>query len=95
MDLFTYPQQPGFKAPGTSAEAATAIAGSTAAARQAILDLLNDMGPMSADQISDHFGWRITYGRPRVSELKTMGLVDKAGTTRNDTGKNANLWRVI
>ena len=91
----TYPESPGVKERGgTSQEAADKVAGSTEAARGRILSLLWNSKPMSADQISAHFGWNITYGRPRVCELHKLGAIKKAGRTTNDSGMSAWLWTV-
>jgi predicted ArsR family transcriptional regulator len=94
FDDVRYPQNPGYKAEGTSREAAEKVAGGSEKARGQILSLLWKSEPMRADQIAAHFGWTVLYTRPRVSELFKMKAIKKAGRSRNDSGLSANLWTV-
>jgi predicted ArsR family transcriptional regulator len=92
--LARYPDGPGFKADGTSKEAAEKVSGGTEAARGRILSLLWQSQPMTADEIAAHFDWSPFYARPRVSELHKLNAIKKAGRRRNASGLNANTWTV-
>ncbi len=94
--LFTYPMQPGFKAPGTSQDAARAMRGKAATLRERVYDEIALAGPrgLSADETAMRLGedWRAT--RPRLSELAKTGRIVKTGERRrNDTGLRAAVWR--
>ena len=92
--LARYPQGPGYKAEGTSKEAAEKVAGSSEANRGKILSYLWTTAPRTADEIAEHFGWSVLYTRPRVSELHKLKAIRKAGRRRNDSGMSANTWTV-
>jgi len=96
MDLLSYRDGgPGYKAEGTSKEAAERVAGTSEAARGKILSYLWTTAPRTADEIAGHFGWSVLYTRPRVSELHKLKAIKKAGRRRNDcSGLNANTWTV-
>lgn len=93
-DLLSYPNSPGYKAPGTSQEAAEKVSSSTGNARGRILKLLWHSPALSADEIALEMGWTVLYCRPRVSELHSMGAIKKAGRGKNASGLSANLWTI-
>lgn len=91
-----YPDSPGFKAPGPSAEAAGAIAGTAKTLRAQVLRTVirSDRG-MTADEIAATLNRSILSVRPRVSELNRLGLIEKApGRGKNESGMSATVWRV-
>lgn len=94
-DLLSYRDGgPGYKAPGTSQEAAEKVSSTTANARGQILKLLWQRPPLTADEIAQEMGWTVLYCRPRVSELNKMGAIKKVGRRRNESGLNANCWTI-
>ncbi len=100
MDLFDYapPKYPetraGFKRAGTSQEAGEALKG-RATAWAAIAHVMRESKPLTADEISQRLEWSLFYGRPRVSEMVTMGrLVDSGDRGETANGKPATKWRL-
>ncbi len=62
--------------------------------RDAVLALLREGYVLSADHIANVLKRDILSIRPRVSELHTMGLIEKTGGRRqNRSGRTANIWR--
>lgn len=93
--LARYPEdRAGYKRDGTSKEAAQALKGRAKAWAQ-IASLMAESKPMTADEISQRLNWSLWYGRPRVSEMVTMGSLKDSGD-RGETanGKPATKWRL-
>jgi predicted ArsR family transcriptional regulator len=62
---------------------------------RAILDLIANVRPMTADEIADRLELSILYIRPRVSELVELGKLAPSGLCgRNASGKRAKKWKV-
>ena len=95
-DLSTiYPDAPGFKVPGASEEAARAIAPFARTLKERCLNVVR-RSPVSltADQIAAGLGESILSVRPRIAELRRLGLIeaaDRAG--KNASGMSATRWR--
>lgn len=91
-----YPGSPGFKAPGTSQEAAQAVAGRAGAVRDAVFEAVAAAeGGLTADEAAGILGQKPGYIRPRVSELAKAGrLVKTGGRRKNASGLSAAVWRV-
>ena len=89
-----YPDSPGFKAPGTSEEAARSMRVSAKALRSRALVTLRDYPfGLTADQVAEKMCRSILSIRPRISELKREGKITDSGIRRkNDSGKNAVVW---
>jgi predicted ArsR family transcriptional regulator len=89
----TYPDSPGYKEKGGTSEAASAIAANTSETlRDRVLFLLRNT-EFTADECARYLGASILAVRPRLSELRRMGLIRKTGTTRmNDSGIQAAVW---
>ena len=93
--LFTYPNSPGFKARGTSEDAADAIAPKAATLRERVLDLLKTRA-LSADQCADILNESSYAIRPRCTELFKQGLICDTGMRAvNRSGKKAVMWRAV
>ncbi len=96
MDLFdyqSYPERPGYKATGTSSQAARAAAPRAPTVRDQILALLRQ-GDATPDEAAAALGVSILTARPRFSELARMGLVFRTGGRRkNESGLMADVWR--
>ena len=91
-----YPDAPGFKAPGTSQEAAASIAASAKNLRGKVLAFFRDNSPaaFSADELAIRLRRSPLSVRPRVSELAAAGLIEKADErTKNESGMTAARWR--
>lgn len=94
LDLFTYPQSPGWKARDTAAEAAESIRPTAARLQRMCLSALRLAGPMTADECADWLGIDKLSIRPRFSELSKLGYVtDTEERHLNDSGKRAIVWR--
>lgn len=91
----SYPMAAGFKTGGTSAEAAKKIHAARLQ-RAALRVLQTHPSGMTADEIASELGESILSIRPRVSELKRQGLVEKTRERRrNHSGMSASVWRAI
>lgn len=91
-----YPDRPGFKAGGTSEEAADAIAGKAKTLRVRVLgEIASEPSGLSADAVARRLGESVLSVRPRVSELRRAGEI-RPGIDRvkNASGMNAMTWVV-
>ena len=92
----TYPNSPGWKAPGSSLDAARNIRSHAKTVRDRVHNFLKARHPafFSADQIADHLGESILTIRPRVSELNRAGEIEAVTERRkNASGMSAHCWR--
>jgi IclR helix-turn-helix domain len=91
----SYPNAPGFKALGPSAEAAKAITAPAGALRTRVLECLKAApAGMTADEIAAQLGCSILSVRPRVAELHRLGQIEQTGARRkNASGMTATVWR--
>jgi predicted ArsR family transcriptional regulator len=92
----SYPSHPGWKAAGTSQEAAHAVAGhaKTVRTRAAEYFMQNHPKAFSADDIARALNESVLTVRPRVSELHRSGVIEPAqGRVKNASGMSAHLWR--
>lgn len=100
-DLFSwqpppaYPDSPGYKAPGPSQEAAEQVSEDAATLRGKALDILK-ASSLTADEVASRLDRNILSIRPRLSELRTKGLIRDTGERRtNISGKSATVWRAV
>lgn len=91
----SYPLAAGFKTGGTSQEAAKKI--HAARLQKAALRVLQtNPGGLTADEIASELCESILSIRPRVSELKRQGLIEKTKERRrNVSGMSACVWRAV
>ena len=107
METLTYPEHPGFKAQGTSAEAAIGAAHCAPRIREAILVLLQQTpGGLTPDEAAARLQLHPLAVRPRFSELATttasqpVSLIEPTGEKRlnrgfgGKPGKRAMVWRL-
>ena len=88
-----YPETPGSKTGGTSAESARKVAGVAEILRTKCLAALK-VQPMTADELAARMDESPFSIRPRVSELKRMGLIADTGHRRvNLSGHRAAVWK--
>ena len=93
-----YPHEPGYvRASKTSKEAADHIAPTVGGLRDMCLRSLLVYGDLTPDQIAGMLGLSVLSIRPRLTELKKLGLVVKVdGVTRvNSSGRNAAVLRAV
>jgi hypothetical protein len=92
----TYPNAPGFKAPGTSQAAAEAFTAPAAVLRLRVLACITGAPEgKKADEIAEQLNCPIRSVRPRVSELHRDGKIEETGARRkNASGMSANVWRL-
>lgn len=98
-DLFNwnsrYPNQAGYKAAETSAEAATEIeeSGRAGILREKVLRLFRAGKALTADECAAALDESVLSIRPRLSELKGKCLIKDSGERReNASGKRAIVW---
>ena len=82
--------------PATSHEAARK--GDADGQRGEILDVLRIAhfsltGGMTADELDEAIGWRVTTAGRRLSELKRRGLVEACGQRYTRSGRQATVYR--
>ena len=93
IDLFNYPNHPGFKEHGTSKAAAESASMHSKRLREIVLDTLRWQS-LTADEVAAHLRLSVLSIRPRVSELARSGLIEKTGRTKkNISGSSAYEWR--
>ena len=89
------PQSPGYKGTDTSKAAAEEVKPTKAILQEACLICLLT-GPQTADEIADFLELSVLSVRPRISELKLLGLIEDTGTRRkNISGKSAAVMRRV
>ena len=92
----TYPESPGHKVGGTSRAAAQLMATSAPTIRDGCRVALELLGPMTPDETADLLGRTVLAIRPRFSELKAMGHIEKTGVRRkNASGISADVYRRV
>ena len=92
----SYPDTPGFKgsASGTGALAASNYAPQVKGRRAQVLAGL-EAGPATAEEVGERIGLHWYLTRPRLSELKALGLVtETGGRGRGALGGEVNVWRL-
>lgn len=107
MQPLTYPEHPGFKAQGTSAEAAVETAHSAPRIREAILALLQQAPRgLTPDEAAERLQLHPLSVRPRFSELaavtasQPVPMIEPTGEKRlnrgfgGKPGKRAMVWRL-
>jgi len=89
-----FPAHPGAKDHGAGAEAGERMASRAATLRARVLSHLRDVADATADECAEALGESPLAVRPRLSELKVEGLIEKSGKRRaNASGLRANAWR--
>jgi predicted ArsR family transcriptional regulator len=92
-DLFRYPDAPGFKAAGTSEDAADSAKLVAAYIRAKVLRAVQQR-PMTPDECAETLGLSILSVRPRFSELRAdCKIVDTGARRENISGRKAAVWR--
>lgn len=78
----------------TSRAAAKSMRVSAGTLREAVLEELK-RAALTADEVARFLEQSELAIRPRLSELKRLGLIEDSGLRRtNDSGKSATVWRV-
>lgn len=90
----TYPNIPGWKGGETGREAALYYAAQLTGRRSQVMAGLAD-GPATAEELGERIGLHWYLTRPRLSELKAIGLVTETGERGNGAlGGKVNIWRL-
>jgi predicted HTH transcriptional regulator len=97
-DLFSYlayPNQPGARRTKTSRAAAKSVAPKVPRLRDRVLAVLKQT-PMTPDECAGRLGESVLAIRPRVTELKKLGLIVDTGQTRLNASKlKASVFKVL
>ena len=93
IDLFSYPQTPGFKARETAQAAAQSMGPKAKRLQGLCLEALSIHGPLTADECASRLQIDKLSIRPRFSELAALWKVVDTGERReNSSGKRAIVW---
>ena len=87
----SYPTEPGFKAPGTSEEAAGNVKHKAKVLREKCLRMLREHGDYTAQEMADLLQEHLGDVAPRLSELKTEGIIFNSGVTRPNKRGNSSM----
>lgn len=88
-----YVANTGFKGTETSAEAAKNVSLKSRGCRDKVMAEIARTKGSTADEVAVALGLSILQVRPRVSELKTLGMIRHTGTRRrNASGQKATVW---
>lgn len=93
-----YPLSPGFKERSTSRDAAMAMKSTSETLRRRVLAEYRAAGAhgLTADEAAEKLGCSILAIRPRCSELKATGKIEKTTMRRkNSSGMNAAVMRAV
>ena len=93
--IATYPHYPGAKVAGTSQDAADSMAEDAPKLQAQIMYLFRSHADLTTDEAAALLG-KTPFGvRPRFTELKEFGWIEKTGARRtNSSGMTANVWRL-
>lgn len=79
----------------TSLLAYTSIKGELGPKQAAVMEAIEEYGPLNNRSIAEHLGWPINTVTPRVKELRAKGKVEAAYIgTDSQSGRSAIYWRV-
>lgn len=93
MDLFDYPTDRAWKAPGTSADAAKLASVSAPRLRARCLEAIAAApAGLTADQVAEMVKHDKCSIRARVSELFKMGEIQQNGRAPTSLGASAWVW---
>jgi len=92
--MITYPNTPGHKGTDTSFDAAKSMQSRAETLRQLALDKIEkSLTGLTADRCADILNESILSIRPRLSELRRLGLIMDSGRRgTNTSGKKAVVW---
>lgn len=95
-DLLDYPRTPGWRDVDTSIEAAEEIAPRVRRLRGLVFAMVkNHVHGLTADEVAERCRLTPFSIRPRLTELKALGLiVDSGGRRQNESGRRAIVWVV-
>ena len=95
MEAGLYPAHPGFKAEGTSREAAEGIAERALSLMDRTLLALKRQ-PMTPEEVAAELGEPVFNIRPRFSQLAAKHLIENTGSRRQAIGgRQASVWRAV
>ncbi len=85
----TYPTTPGFKAHGTSEQAAVKVKNKAKVIKDKCLKMLRERGDCTAQEMADLLNEHVGDVAPRLSELRTENQIFNSGLTRPNARGNA------
>jgi hypothetical protein len=89
-----YPEVPGYKAAGTSQEAAGRVAGDASRLRAAVLgELRRWHSGKTADELARLMNRSPLSVRPRLSQLRAAGKIVATDQRRRESGMTATVWK--
>jgi hypothetical protein len=88
----TYPYEPGWKEGDTSREAAESMSLRAITLRKQSYEITLTRPGHTADEIANLLDESLLAIRPRISELRRMGLIYNCGRGVNRSGKPAHQW---
>ena len=91
--MTSYPDNPGFKEGETSRDAALRFGLNASTLRDRTYQYTCHHPQQRADQIAAALNESPWAVRPRVSELRRMGMIANDGRGRNPSGMTVHLWR--
>ena len=94
--LLPYHGAAGFKEHTTSLDAALAVTETLNERQREVMGALRQAGEqgLTPDEAAARIGRTVLAARPRFTELKLMGLIEKTGQRRaNESGLLAAVWR--
>jgi hypothetical protein len=91
-----YPVEPGFKVSGASEKAAQFVKENNLIRKSALIVMaILEQTTASADELSHLLPFSRLYISPRLSEMRSIGLLQEAGDTKGDSGRTMTRWRVL
>ena len=97
MKELAYPNTPGWTEPTTSRDAAKAMSSRSGILCERVLRAIGNAGPagLTADQAVARIGETVLAVRPRLTELKWSGKIERTGERRaNASSIKAQVWRM-
>lgn len=91
-----YPKSPGYKEPTTSRDAARKFRSHATDLRAQVLTaIIEAPNGLTADEVAEQLQQSVLAIRPRVSELKEQGRIERIPGARrkNASGMSAAVWR--
>lgn len=93
LDIFSYPDGPGFKARDTSRAAAAATAPEVKSLRARVFDEIK-RNPSTPEEVAARLKLPVHSIRPRFSECAAKGWIEDSGDRRRAMGgRQAIVWR--
>lgn len=91
-----YPDVPGSKVDGTSAEAAKDATPANSERKRLVLEALTKFGPMAMYEVADRLKMSTYSVAPVLSQLRKLGMIKDSGRRHvNPSGSKAIVWQIV